>query len=143
MLNGCRLIVNLTGVVVPDLPVNLEPLTLAMPAALTLEWLRSLNVSRSASPTTTPWTSADAAFNEMARGPHRGRIIRAQARTIVDLGAFRLAALTDLDNRTRAPAASSSRPISIAWHVERKPPLFAMINWGPEYEVTPGRRELH
>src|SRR5262249_51399445 len=44
ILNGCRLTLNLTGVVVPELPVNLEPLTLAMPSALTMEWLKSLNV---------------------------------------------------------------------------------------------------
>src|SRR5262249_10654185 len=43
-LNGCRLIVNPPGALVPELPINLEPLTLAMPSALTLDWLRALNV---------------------------------------------------------------------------------------------------
>ena len=36
VLNGCRLIVNLTGVVVPELPIKLEGLTLAMPSSLTI-----------------------------------------------------------------------------------------------------------
>src|SRR5262249_1341978 len=44
ILGGCRLILNLEGVVVPRVPRKLPLLGLAMPKALALEWLRALNV---------------------------------------------------------------------------------------------------
>ena len=43
-LGGCPLVVNLEGVLVGAVPDKPGPLTLAMPQALTLDWLKALNV---------------------------------------------------------------------------------------------------
>ena len=44
VLNGCPLIVNLEGVLVGEMPSNLGKTMLAMPAGLSIEWLKALNV---------------------------------------------------------------------------------------------------
>ena len=144
VLNGCRLIVNLTGVMVADLPVNLEPITLAMPAALTLEWLRALNVVAVSLANNHTMDLGGAAFEEMARSLADADVAVLKHGSIIDLGAFRLAAFTDLDNRTRrASGVIEDADISRLARSTARPPLFAMANWGLDYEATPGRRELH
>jgi poly-gamma-glutamate capsule biosynthesis protein CapA/YwtB (metallophosphatase superfamily) len=142
VLNGCRLIVNLTGVVVPELPVNLEPMTLAMPAALTVEWLRSLNVVAVSLANNHTMDLGRQAFNEMEAIIKAAGIIVLKHGTTADLGAFRLAALTDLDNRSgRAAGVISKDDIARLARSSAPPPLLAMVNWGPDYEAAPGRRE--
>jgi AmmeMemoRadiSam system protein B len=143
VLNGCRLIVNLTGVMVGDLPINLEPMILAMPTALTLEWLRALNVVAVSLANNHTMDLGGAAFEEMARSLADGGFAVLRHGSIVDLGGFRLAAFTDLDNRTRrASGMIEEVDIDRLARSTARPPLFAMTNWGLDYEATPSRREL-
>jgi poly-gamma-glutamate synthesis protein (capsule biosynthesis protein) len=144
VLNGCRLIVNLTGVMVGELPVNLEPTTLAMPAALTLEWLRALNVVAVSLANNHTMDLGVAAFDEMARSLADAGFSVLKHGSITDLGAFRLTAFTDLDNSTRrVSGVIEDADIGLLARSDARPPLFAMTNWGLDYEATPGRRELH
>jgi AmmeMemoRadiSam system protein B len=143
VLNGCRLIVNLTGVMVGDLPINLEPMILAMPTALTLEWLRALNVVAVSLANNHTMDLGGAAFEEMARSLADAGFAVLRHGSIVDLGGFRLAAFTDLDNRTRrASGMIEEVDIDRLARSTARPPLFAMTNWGLDYEATPSRREL-
>jgi AmmeMemoRadiSam system protein B len=96
VLNGCRLIVNLTGVVVPELPVNLDHMTLAMPAGLTLEWLKALNVVAVGIANNHTMDLGGTAFDAMAQTLTDAGITVLKHGSIVDLGPFRL----------RLPAAS-------------------------------------
>jgi AmmeMemoRadiSam system protein B len=143
VLNGCRLIVNLTGVMVGDLPINLEPMILAMPTALTLEWLRALNVVAVSLANNHTMDLGGAAFEEMARSLADAGFAVLRHGSIVDLGGFRLAAFTDLDNRTRrASGMIEEVDIDRLARSTARPPLFAMTNWGLDYEATPSRREF-
>ncbi len=142
-LNGCRLIVNLTGVIVPELPVNLDRLILAMPSQPTLEWLKALNV-----------VAVDLANNhtqDLGREPFDAMVEMLSGAgmkvlkhgDIIDLGSFRLAALTDIDNRTgRLEGVIGPDDIEQIARSTAKPPLFVLVNWGLDYEFKPGTREL-
>jgi hypothetical protein len=46
VLNGCPLIVNLEGVLIEEMPSNLGKTMLAMPAKLSIEWLKALKRGR-------------------------------------------------------------------------------------------------
>jgi AmmeMemoRadiSam system protein B len=143
VLDGCRLIVNLTGVVVPELPINLDNMTLAMPARLTLEWLKALNVVAVNLANNHTTDLGGAAFDDMAHMLADAGIKVLTHGSITDLGPFRLAALTDLDNSTgRREGAIEGRDIDKLADSPAQPPLFAMVNWGLDYGATPGRRQL-
>jgi poly-gamma-glutamate synthesis protein (capsule biosynthesis protein) len=143
VLNGCRLVVNLTGVMVPDLPINLDPLTLAMPAVLTLEWLRALNVVAVSLANNHTMDLGGAAFDAMTQILTGAGFAVLKHGSVVDLGPFRLAALTDLDNRTRrGEGVIEEGDIDRLGKSTARPPLFAMVNWGLDHEATPRRRQL-
>jgi AmmeMemoRadiSam system protein B len=142
VLNGCRLVVNLTGVVVPELPVGLDEGTLAMPAALTFEWLRALNVTAVSLANNHAMDLGSAAFDAMEQILTEGGIKVLKQGAIADLGSFRLAAFTDLDNRTgRSSGMIGDDDIARLAHSTARPPLFAMINWGQDYVPTPAPRQ--
>ena len=44
VLDGCPLVLNLEGVMVPEMPTGIGAMQLAMPEDLTLDWLKRLNV---------------------------------------------------------------------------------------------------
>ena len=143
VLNGCRLILNLTGVVVPELPVNLESLILAMPSSLTLQWLKALNVVAVSLANNHAMDLGSEPFNAMARMLSDAGIAVLKQGSVVDLGPFRLAAFTDLDNRTgRAAGAIENGDLTRLAASSAPPPLFAMVNWGTDYEAKPGPRQL-
>jgi AmmeMemoRadiSam system protein B len=143
VLNGCRLIVNLTGVLVPELPINLDPLTLAMPAALTLDWLRALNVVAVSLANNHSMDLGGAAFDAMTQMLANAGITVLKHGSISDLGPFRLATLTDLDNKSgHGEGVVGEGDIERLAKSTARPPLLAMINWGLDKEATPRARQL-
>jgi poly-gamma-glutamate synthesis protein (capsule biosynthesis protein) len=143
VLNGCPLIVNLTGVVVPELPVNLDDITLAMPAPLTLDWLKALNVVAVSLANNHTMDLGSAAFDGMARTLGEAGIKVIRHGDIADLGSFRLAAFTDLDNSAgRAEGMITDADIARLAASTASPPLFVMANWGTDYVAGPARRQL-
>jgi poly-gamma-glutamate synthesis protein (capsule biosynthesis protein) len=142
VLNGCRLVVNLTGVMVPEMPVNLQKMTLAMPQPLTLEWLRALNVVAVDLANNHTMDLGPAAFEAMAQALSEAGFTVLRHGSIVDIGPFRLAALTDLDNFTRRNEGMiEDRDIARLAASNARPPLFGMINWAPDYQAAAGPRE--
>jgi hypothetical protein len=62
--------------------------------------------------------------------------------SVADLGAFRLAAFTDLDNQSPQKAALlRARDLRGLDGLGRDKPLFAFLHWGREYAKDPGPRE--
>jgi AmmeMemoRadiSam system protein B len=136
------LIVNLEGVMLSELPVESPPRILDMPAALTAEWLRALNVKM-----------VSLANNHSAdRGREALDAMHAQLTSLgitalrhgesADLGPIRVTALTDLCNQP-APQSKIITMDEIAALASRqdKLPHFAFLHWGREQETTPGPRE--
>jgi poly-gamma-glutamate synthesis protein (capsule biosynthesis protein) len=142
VLHGCPLVLNLEGVVVPELPTNLGPVTLAMPADLTVQWLKALNVVAVSVANNHTRDLGDEPFREMVKLLAAAGIRVLRHGDIADLGAFRLAALTDLDNAaTPQTDRISTGDLDAIAQSHAAPPLFAFVHWGIEYDDAPGQRE--
>jgi AmmeMemoRadiSam system protein B len=141
-LNGCPLILNLEGVVVPELPSNLGPLQLAMPADLTLRWLKSLNVVAVSVANNHAHDLGDEAYRGMVSLLREAGIRVLEHGTVEDFGAFRLAALSDLDNAA-TPQVERITPADIERLAQSgaAPPLAVFVHWGVEYSDVPSARE--
>ena len=137
LLNGCHLVLNLEGVIVPELPLNLDRDKLAMPMALTLEWLRELNVVAVSLANNHSADLGSDAFDAMARALRNAGIQPLRHATAADLGPFRLFALTDLDNRGYLQSdAITERDLRTIAEFDGTPPVFAFMHWGVEYQAA-------
>ena len=98
LLDGCPLVVNLEGVMLPELPTGLSAIQLAMPEDLTLDWLGRLGV--------VAVSIANNHSTDLGAGPRAAMKARLEAAgfavldgtAAIDLGPLRAVALTDLDN---------------------------------------------
>jgi poly-gamma-glutamate synthesis protein (capsule biosynthesis protein) len=142
-LAGCPLIVNLEGVTVAQMPSNLGPLTLAMPEDLTLAWLKSLNVVAVSVANNHAKDLGEEALATMVATLRKNDIKVLQHGDIVDLGRFRLVALTDIDNNAK-PIENrvSETDLQAIGHSDALPPLVAFLHWGREYQSAPDERQI-
>jgi poly-gamma-glutamate synthesis protein (capsule biosynthesis protein) len=142
VLNGCRLILNLEGVAVPAVPRRLAPLQLAMPAALLRDWLQSLGAVAVSLANNHSMDLGASAREAMARDLTAMDIAVLRHGEILDLGAFRLAGLTDSDNsRGMLEGVVTQADIAQLMHATARPPLFAFMHWGLEFAAMPSQRQ--
>ena len=142
LTGGAPLIVNLEGVMMPECPANPGPLKLCMAARPTLEILQDLNVVAVSLANNHRHDFGDLAYRTMQRLLTDAGITVLENRTVKDLGPFRLAALTDLDNRQepfRALLGDADLPRFDA--IKPDKPRFAFLHWGEEFRTGPGPRE--
>jgi AmmeMemoRadiSam system protein B len=142
ILNNCRLILNLEGVVVPQVSKNLGATTLAMPTQLTVDWLRALNVVAVSVANNHAMDLGLKAFDRMARMLGDAGLIVLRRGMVADLGAFRLIALTDIDNSSglRSGVVTDGDLEKLKGSGARGP-IVAFMHWGTEYVASPGDRE--
>ena len=96
---GAPLIVNLEGVIMAECPANPGPLKLCMAARPALDILKDLNVVAVSLANNHSRDFGDPSCRTMQRLLQDAGITVLENHTVKDLGPFRLAALTDLDNR--------------------------------------------
>ncbi|MCP4383691.1 MAG: AmmeMemoRadiSam system protein B, partial [Hyphomicrobiales bacterium] len=144
ILKGCPLIVNLEGVMVPEIPTGLGPVTLAMPQELTLSWIDALNIRAVGLANNHSGDLGPAARSDMIRALRGAGVEVVEAGQTVDLGPLRLVGLSDLSN-TERPATEriTDDDLDLIMRSDARPPLAAFVHWGREFEVLPGARELH
>jgi poly-gamma-glutamate synthesis protein (capsule biosynthesis protein) len=142
LTGGAPLIVNLEGVMMGACPENPGPLTLCMAARPSLDMLKELNVVAVSLANNHSHDCGDLAFRTMERLLTSAGITVLANRSVTDLGPFRLAALTDLDNRPE-PARALLRDADLDLFTPIKPdkPRFVFMHWGEEFRATPGLRE--
>lgn len=140
---GLPLIVNLEGVVLPEVPGNLPELVLGMPRDLVLEWAGRLNI-----------VAAGLANNHaMDMGPiglaeTREALRMAGVQPItqggrLDLPGVSIVALSDLDNTRRPPRARlTGQSLDALIVPDAALPVVAFVHWGMEYDSAPGAREI-
>jgi AmmeMemoRadiSam system protein B len=143
LTGGAPLIVNLEGVMMTQCPANPGPLKLCMAARPTLNILKDLNVVAVSLANNHARDFGDLACRTMQRLLAEAGITVLANRTVTDLGPFRLAALTDLDNR-QEPFQGLLGNADLNRFAAIKPdkPCFAFLHWGAEFTATPGPREL-
>jgi AmmeMemoRadiSam system protein B len=143
VLNGCPLIVNLEGVLIEEMPSNLGKTMLAMPAKLSIEWLKALNVVAVSVANNHVRDLGEAPFQEMMGMLAAAGIRVLRHGDVQDLGSFRVVALTDLNSTGERRTDLIGRDdIDRLTQASAAPPLFAFLHWGAEYEERPGAREL-
>ncbi len=143
-LTGCtHLVVNLEGVMVEKMPSSPGIMTLAMPKVPTLDWLHALNV--------VAVSVANNHRNDMGKADFAGMVdmlegsgIKAVRHgDIVDLGPFRLVALTDLDNiGTPFGNRITEEELNAIGRAGAEPPLVAFVHWGVEFQTVPDQRQI-
>ena len=102
VLDGCPLVLNLEGVTVPEMPTGLGDMQLAMPEALTLDWLKRLNVVAVSIANNHSHDLGDEPRAAMAAALRAAGIVVLDGVEAADLGPLRALALTDLDNSRRS-----------------------------------------
>ena len=142
VLGGCPLVLNLEGVMVPEMPTGIGEMQLAMPEDLTLDWLKRLNV--------VAVSIANNHSRDLGDEPRAAMAARLEAAGIavldgveaVDLGPLRAIALTDLENASDLRTGLvTDADLEAVTRSDAAPPLAAFMHWGTEYEAEPGSRE--
>jgi AmmeMemoRadiSam system protein B len=142
-LAGCPLIVNLEGVVVETMPRQLGPLILAMPRDLALDWLKSLNVVAVSVANNHAKDLGEDAFDQMVATLQATGLKVLRHGDIVDLGRFRLVALSDLDNNVKPfENRVSEADLQGIGRSDALPPLVAYLHWGTEFQTAPDPRQI-
>ncbi len=140
---GRPLVVNLEGVLLPDLPAGLGPLQLAMPTALTLDWLARLNVAGVGLANNHAMDFGAQGLAETRAALDAAAIPHAAQGERMDLaGGAVLVALSDL-SATEAPgnAMLTDRLLVTLIEADATRPVVAFVHWGREYDPRLGPRE--
>ena len=140
--HGRPLIVNLEGVILPNVPESLAHMTLAMPHDLTIPWLKRLNVAavglanNHARDLGAPGVEETMAALDAAGIPHFGQGGR------FDIGALSLVGLSDLDSSGPLYTGLITPDLLDRLAVEDATrPVVAFVHWGREYLAEPSPRE--
>ncbi len=139
-LGGCPLVLNLEGVMLPELPTGAGDMQLAMPEDLTLDWLKRLGVVA-----VSIANNHSTDFGIEPRAAMKARLEAAGIAVLdgadaVDLGPLRVFALTDLDNAAGTGRISEAL-LDAVTRSDAAPPVAAFMHWGMEYGRIPDERE--
>jgi AmmeMemoRadiSam system protein B len=139
---GAPIIANLEGVTLDKVPPSLPSKTLGMGFATTMEWLRTLNIVAVSLANNHTLDFGAGAQDTMKQALRKEGIVAMSQGEVVDLGPFRLLALTDLSNRgPRTNELIDQFDFEALKSANVKLPLFAFVHWGEEFEPKAGPRE--
>jgi len=139
---GLPLVLNLEGVLLPEVPATLEHLTLGMPAALAIDMARRLNVA-----------AFGLANNHAGDLGASGRTLTRAALTeagipfagpgeALGLPGLRIVPLTDLDGSARPPDRRlGAEMLDTLVSPDPTTPTLAFLHWGQEWITDPSDRE--
>ncbi|MEW6388196.1 MAG: AmmeMemoRadiSam system protein B [Thermodesulfobacteriota bacterium] len=139
---GSGLIVNLEGVIRTECPERPKPFELCMETGLTLALLKKLKVRAVSLANNHTRDGGAKAYREMTRTLKGEGILPLENGCVTDLGPFRLAVFTDVDNQGQPKTGVlTEEDLGCLDGVPRDKPLFAFLHWGREYRAEPGLRE--
>lgn len=138
---GAPLILNLEGVMLPEVPSKLRhSFQIGMRRDLALEWLKRLNVTAVSLANNHRHDFGVEAFLAMKRDLEAAGVAVVENGSMLELGDFCLGAATDVENSPE-PAWELLTSASFEnWQTSKKP-LFGFLHWGAEYAATPSIRE--
>lgn len=140
---GWPLIVNLEGVILPNVPEALDDLTLAMPEDLTLRWLKDINVIAVSLANNHANDLGESGFAETKRALEGAGIRHFGQGETLSLPGLDIAGLTDLDSSALYQTnLITSELLDRLKQDDASQPLAAMVHWGREYALFPSKREL-
>ncbi|MGO9568831.1 MAG: AmmeMemoRadiSam system protein B [Desulfomonilaceae bacterium] len=139
---GGKLIVNLEGVMMDQCPDHVGRYQLCMETTVTLRLLRELNVIAVSLANNHAGDFGSHAYDDMRHLLQRSGITVLERGSLTDLGPFRIAALTDVDNSgERRTSVLQDSDLQFLVQAATDKPLFAFLHWGSEYSRRPALRE--
>ncbi len=138
---GRPLVVNLEGVLLPDVPAALDHMTLGMPAELAIDWLRRLNVVGVGLANNHAFDLGEAGYAETRAALAQAGIPAAGQGERLSLPALDVVALSDLGRNGPRAEAQVTPALLDRLKGDGDRPLVAFIHWGREYVAAPGDRE--
>jgi AmmeMemoRadiSam system protein B len=139
---GRPLLVNLEGVILPNVPASLDDMTLAMPAELALPWLKRLNVVAAGLANNHALDLGEAGLAETRRALDEAGIAHAGQGGVLPLAGLDVVALSDVgQNGTRDHDLVTPQLLDGLPDRPASRPLVGFVHWGSEYATAPGRRE--
>jgi poly-gamma-glutamate synthesis protein (capsule biosynthesis protein) len=139
---GLPLVLNLEGVLLPDLPSGLDHMVLAMPSGIVRDWAQRLNVVAVSLANNHARDVGDSGLAETRRALDQMGIAHFGQGEVLRIKGAALVGLTDLDGRA-LPSVDRLTPelLDNAVLADAQTPVLAMLHWGREYVTTPGARE--
>jgi AmmeMemoRadiSam system protein B len=142
-LTGSRpLIVNLEGVILPNVPEALDEMTLAMPEGLAVDLLARLHVAGVGLANNHAFDLGPSGYAETLRAlkqagiPHFGQ---GETLALADLD---LVGLTDIDtNGSKNTDLLTPALLDRLQHEDARRPVVVFVHWGREYITSPSARE--
>lgn len=135
------LIVNLEGVLLPNVPEALGHMTLGMPDALAVDWLRRLNVAGVGLANNHALDLGPSGYAETVRALKSAGIAFFGQGETLELPGLDVVGLTDLvTNGTRLDLITPEL-LDRLIRPNAEKPVFAFVHWGSEYIAEPGQRE--
>lgn len=142
LTHGLPLVVNLEGVILPNVPEGLRDKTLAMPAELAIPWLEKLHVAGVGLANNHAMDLGSSGLAETRAALARAGIPAAAQGEVLQLPGLDIVALSDLDNAA-TPSAGRLTPALLDRLVREggTQAVVAFVHWGREWIMAPALRE--
>ncbi len=141
---GRPLVLNLEGVILPNVPGGLPHLTLAMPEELTIDWLERLNVVGVSLANNHALDLGTSGLAETLQALERAGIPSMGQGERLDIGRLSIVGFTDLDsNGPPYTALATPELLDNLIVSDATRPVAAFVHWGQEYVGSPSPREAH
>lgn len=139
---GRPLIVNLEGVILPNVPAGLGELTLAMPEELAIDWLEALDVAAVGLANNHALDLGPAGLAETRRALDAAGIRSFGQGEAVALPGLDVVGLTDIDSTgPRNVDLLTPDLLDLLARPDAARPVVAFVHWGREYAAQPSERE--
>ncbi len=136
------LVVNLEGVLLPNVPDALEHMTLGMPAELAIEWLRRLHVAGVGLANNHVMDLGPAGYDETLRALQQAGIAWFGQGETLELPWLDIVGLTDIGRNGSEALDLIDHPLlDRLVREDATKPVVAFVHWGSEYVGEPGERE--
>jgi AmmeMemoRadiSam system protein B len=136
------LIVNLEGVLLPNVPEALEHMTLGMPAELAVDWLQRLNVVGVGLANNHTMDLGATGYGETLMALDQAGIPGFGQGEVLELPGLDIVGLTDIGkNGSEALDLIDAALLDRLVRDDASKPVVAFVHWGSEYVPEPGARE--
>lgn len=142
LTKGRPLVVNLEGVLLEDVPEGLDHMTLGMPEALAVDWLKRLDVVGAGLANNHTFDLGPEGYAETVAALDRAGIAHFGQGEALELPGLTVVGLTDIGtNGTGAVDLVTPDLLDRLVRADASVPVVAFVHWGSEYVTEPGARE--
>ena len=142
LTGGRPLVVNLEGVILPNVPEAIDDMTLAMPKDLALHWLKKLNVAAVGLANNHAFDLGDTGYAETKSALAEADIASFGQGERLALPGLDIVGLSDLDTNGKPQVDLITEPLlDTLKSAAGDRPVIAFVHWGREYLAEPSGRE--